>query len=226
MRVVLSLLASVVIVFSLLFVAVLPPSSMPMQLVDVRHAQALPVVMPSPTVAVSPVLKPEVLEVAPVPEAKNEVYKCKENGHITYSSTPCASGRVPYDAGRASFGESSVGSASISRDAGGVYRAKGSVNGQSEDFIIDTGASMTTLSGGLAYRLGVQNCTAAGIVNTANGKSSFCLVKVAKLTVAGFSFSNISVAVNPGLTGLSLFGNDLLSQFAVSHRNGVMTLSR
>lgn len=156
-----------------------------------------------------------------------EVHKCMtDTGKVTYSETPCVTGRVPYDAGRASISESSVGSASISRDAGGVYRTKGSVNGQFESFLIDTGASFTTLSGDFASRLGVQNCRAEGFFNTANGRVAFCRVKVAKLTVAGFSFTNVSVAVNPGLIGESLFGNDLLSQFAVSHRNGVMTLSR
>lgn len=226
MRVFLSFLASVLVVFAALFVFSASVVPMPIRSVNARYVPVRPVVMPSPPVVVSAALKEEGPEVVPVPDVKNEVFKCKENGHITYSSTPCSSGRVSYDARRASISESSVGSASITRDSGGIYRAKGSVNGQSESFIIDTGASFTTLSGDFASRLGVQNCRAVGFFNTANGRVAFCRVNVARLTVAGFSFANVSVAVNPGLIGESLFGNDLLGQFAVSHRNGVMTLSR
>src|SRR4030067_2179631 len=96
MRLILSLLAAVLVVFFFLFVAALPLSPMPVQLVNSQHVQVRPVVMPSPPVAVSAALKQAVPEVVSVPDVKpdtkldvkNEVFKCKDNGQDTYSTTP------------------------------------------------------------------------------------------------------------------------------------------
>lgn len=152
-----------------------------------------------------------------------DVYKCVNDGSVSYSEKPCAPG-----AGRSfvSVKSASVKSASIARGAGGVFRAAGSVNGQPVNFIIDTGSSFTTLSGDLAYRLGVRDCVVAGTTNTANGVTSFCRVTVPMLTVAGFNFANVSVAVNPTMKGEALFGNDLLNQFTINQQGNLLTLSR
>lgn len=155
-----------------------------------------------------------------------EVHKCVNGGDVSYSEKPCVSGAVPYDAGRVSVGDSTTRSASIVRGAGGLFWAKGSVNGLPANFIVDTGATNTTLSGDLAYRLGMRNCVPAGMVSTANGTTSFCRVTVSRLSVAGFNFSNVSVVVNPTMRGEPLFGNDLLNQFTIQQQGDLLTLSR
>lgn len=155
-----------------------------------------------------------------------EVFKCmNDSGHVTYSERPCVTGAVSYDAARASIG-GSTRSVSIPRGTDGIFRASGSVNSQPVNFVIDTGANMTTLSGDIAYRIGVRNCVPAGVSNTANGQTFFCRVTLSKLTLAGFNFTNVSVAINPTMKGDALFGNDLLNQFTIQQQGNLLSLSR
>lgn len=230
MRVFLSFLASVSVVFSFLFFAALPLSPMPVQLVNAWHVQALPVVMPSPPAAVS--VAPQDLArdiaVATAPEAKAEVFKCKENGHITYSATPCAVGAVvaDYNARRASFAEASnSNSISIARNAAGHYIAQGVADGQALDFMIDTGATGVALPGEFVRGRRIV-CEGVGVAQTAGGNVSTCFVTLKHLNVAGMDFYNVRAQITPTLRGEGLFGQTLLNQLKVTQSGGYMTLSR
>jgi len=154
------------------------------------------------------------------------VFKCKtESGQVTYSEEPCAVGALPYQADQVSIGGSSQ-YASFVRGNDGVFKAAGSVNSQPVEFVIDTGASVTTLSGDIASRLGLTNCVDMGVAHTANGQTTICRVTLSRLTVAGFNFANIQVAVSPNMRGAGLLGNDLLKQFNVNLQGNLLTLSR
>jgi aspartyl protease family protein len=154
------------------------------------------------------------------------VFKCKtESGRITYSEEPCAVGAMRYEARQASIGESSQ-YASFVRGSDGVFKAAGTVNNQPVEFVIDTGASVTTLGGDIASRLGLRDCVNMGIAHTANGQTPICRVTLAKLTIAGFTFSNVPVAVSPNMRGVGLLGNDLLKQFNVNLQGNMLTLTR
>lgn len=155
-----------------------------------------------------------------------QVFKCKtESGQVTYSETPCAAGALPYKAGQVSVG-GAPHSASLTRGDDGVFKAAGFANNQPVEFVIDTGASVTTLGGDIAGRLGLRDCVAAGYAHTANGKTAVCRATLAKLSVAGFNFSNVSVVVSPNMTGSGLLGNDLLKEFSVKLQGDMLTLSR
>lgn len=149
-----------------------------------------------------------------------------DEGHITYSEEPCITKAVPYDAARASVTNSASTSASITRGAGGVFRAAGAVNNTPVNFIVDTGATNTTLSFDAAQKIGIRDCTPAGIAKTGNGSAIFCRVAVSRLTFAGFDFVNVSISVQPAMQGESLLGNDLLKQFTIRQEGNLMTLSR
>lgn len=165
------------------------------------------------------------LLIAPVP-AFAGVYKCVNDGKVVYSESPCVSGAVAYDAERVSVADGSARTATATRGADGTFSLMGAVNGQPVEFMLDTGASFTTISGALAYRLGVRSCVPAGVFKTGNGNSAYCRITLSRLSVAGFNFANVSVAVSPAMSTDALFGNDLLSHFLVIQKNGVMTLSR
>ncbi len=154
------------------------------------------------------------------------VYKCVEDGRVSYSSSPCVSGAAPYDAKRASISDASVNSVTIFRDETGRFSLPGTVNGMSTTFTIDTGATFTTISGDFAAQLGIHECVQAGISRTANGDTPTCRVKVSSLSVGDFKYSNITIFLNPNMQGGALLGNDLLSGFKVQQQAGVMVLSR
>ena len=158
--------------------------------------------------------------------AAGEVFKCVNDGKVSYSSEPCKSGAVPYDARRASVNDQSADSVTVTRDAHGVYSLPGSINGRSVNFIVDTGASFTTISGDFARTLGINDCVQVGVTHTANGDAPMCRVKVTSLSFGGFNYSDISISLNPTMQGVALLGNDLLSGFKVNQQAGVMVLSK
>ncbi len=154
------------------------------------------------------------------------VFKCVNDGQISYSSAPCKSGNLPYDQARSSIAESHAKSVTLTRDEAGGFSVPGAVNGIGTNFIVDTGASVTTLSGDFASNLGIHDCVDGGISHTANGDTTTCRINVATLSFGGFKYSNVTVYMNPTMRGVNLLGNDLLSSFKIHHENNVMVLSR
>ncbi|MGC2165273.1 MAG: retropepsin-like aspartic protease [Gallionella sp.] len=154
------------------------------------------------------------------------VFKCVNDGRVGYSSSPCSSGNVPYNRSRISIAESGASSVTLVRDATGGFSVPGAINGVSTNFTVDTGASVTTLSGDYAYKLGIQSCVPVGVSHTANGDTATCSVTVSTLSFGGFNYSNVTVYINPTMRGVTLLGNDLLSAFKIHHENNVMVLSK
>lgn len=155
-----------------------------------------------------------------------EVFKCVRDGRVTYSTSPCLSGAVPYNADRISIANSSANSVTIIRDNTGRFSLPGSVNGNGTHFTVDTGATFTTISGDFAHKLGVHSCVPVGVTHTANGDAPMCRVTVSSLSVGGFQFSNVVISLNPTMQGDALLGNDLLSGFKVNQHDGLMVLSK
>lgn len=166
-----------------------------------------------------------ILVLLPV-SASGEVYKCVVDGRVSYTSSPCLSGGVPYDSNRASVTDTTADSVTVARDAHGIYSLPGSINGRSVNFIVDTGASFTTISGDFARQLGINKCLQVGVTHTANGDAPMCRVTVSSLSFGGFNYSNLTISLNPTMQGVALLGNDLLSGFKVNQQSGVMILSK
>jgi aspartyl protease family protein len=155
-----------------------------------------------------------------------ETYKCVQSGHTTYSSTPC-DGNSQIIKQRLSVSDGSERhSVSILRGSNGIYSLPGSVNGNSVTFAVDTGASVTTISGDDAFRLGIRSCVATDVTSTANGLAANCRFTVSSLSFAGFNFSKVTVNVAPAMKGMNLIGSDLLSKFKIEQQGGVMILSK
>lgn len=156
-----------------------------------------------------------------------DVYKCRNSGGSSYSDSSCGSGAVAYREDLITSNNSpSQTSVSVPLGENRAYNLNGDVNGHVLSFILDTGASSTTLSGDAAYALGVRSCDTTGQSSTAAGNINLCSAVVSRLTIAGVVFKNLTVRISPSMRGQSLIGNDLLSQFRIEQRGGVMTLSR
>jgi clan AA aspartic protease (TIGR02281 family) len=154
-----------------------------------------------------------------------ETYKCVQSGKTTYSSLPCGD-NAQITESHVSLPGGYANSVSLERDATGVFSMPGSVNGQQTTFTVDTVSTFTTISGDFAYKLGIHNCTAAGVSHTANGDTPFCRVTVSSLSVGRFNFSNITIYLNPTMRGNFLLGNDLLSGFTVNQKANLMVISK
>lgn len=155
------------------------------------------------------------------------VYKCVNSGHVTYGSVPCASGAAVYQSDLVIVTHTPMArSVALMRGDNGVYNLSGNVNGFPVDFILDTGAAKTTISGTTAYQMGIHSCQVTNNSSTANGLAGNCSMVVSKLSVGDFVFSNVTVNIAPNMQGNSLIGNDLLSELKVEQHNGEMTLSK
>lgn len=113
----------------------------------------------------------------------------------------------------------------LSIDRSGVYVVEGSVNGISTHFIIDTGASYTTLSAEMAQQLGLTDCTHSKPVESANGQVRSCGAHVDSLVVGKFEADNMDIQYIKSMGDISVIGNDFLSHFHISLFDNKMIIS-
>lgn len=94
-------------------------------------------------------------------------------------------------------------------------------------FLVDTGASVTVLTGEDARRLGVQPNDAAGgaKLRTAGGMTVARSATIAQMDVAGRQLRNIRVAIIDNGLPVSLLGQNALSELGtITLGNGRMTI--
>ena len=106
----------------------------------------------------------------------------------------------------------------------GHYYLQGSVNGRAVDFLVDTGASYTTLKQDIAVAGGIQDCRATQS-KTANGIVDVCIGIIPEIRIGAYIVQNAVVVANPK-TEANLLGMNVLGQFRIRTENGVMTLTR
>ncbi len=111
---------------------------------------------------------------------------------------------------------------SIAPDKVGQYRAQGTINGRSADFLVDTGASLVAISERSAKEMGIQYIASpehASVV-TAQGRVDSYLIDLDTLTVGGITTHHVRAAVIPGdypvevLLGMSFLGKVKMEQQA------------
>ena len=116
------------------------------------------------------------------------------------------------------------GSMQVQRQANGHFYLPGSVGGVAATFMVDTGASVTSISGELAQQADIRNCKPVQF-QTANGEASGCLALVPHMTIGNFKLENITVAVMPNLE-TNLLGANVLRNFQVSQNDSSMLIGR
>ncbi|MDJ0880346.1 MAG: TIGR02281 family clan AA aspartic protease [Gammaproteobacteria bacterium] len=114
----------------------------------------------------------------------------------------------------------------LERNRQGHYLFNGEINGKSVTFLVDTGATTTSIPAHMANRLGLskgQRFT----VQTANGTSYAYTTLLEILKLGEISFQNIRASLNPGLTGNEiLLGMNVLKQMDIIQRDNLLILKR
>jgi clan AA aspartic protease (TIGR02281 family) len=161
-------------------------------------------------------------------------YDCvKEDGSISYRVEPCLKGEKEsrrfqvnlddFDSGRKeSVGSGAAKSLDLYKERNGNFFVPGSVGGYPVSFIVDTGASITSISKQAASVAGIRECQSRRF-NTANGDVVGCVATAPSITFGGFRLSNVEVAVMPNMTG-ALLGMNVLSQFKMEQHGSVMRI--
>ncbi len=111
----------------------------------------------------------------------------------------------------------------IPRHSNGHYHITGAINGFPVTYLIDTGASLTSLSAQTAKQAGIRDCKPTTF-RTAGGTTPGCVALVPELTIGTFQLHNVAVAVLPNME-VDLLGMNILSHFEMKQIDGVMRLS-
>lgn len=115
----------------------------------------------------------------------------------------------------------------IQRARDGHFYAAGAVNGKSANFLVDTGASLVTVSEQFARDAGLSKGVPT-VFNTANGTMAGRIVSDVPVTLGPLDVSGVRVAV--GLVGHelsdALLGQSFLAKFEILLQKDQMTLRR
>ncbi|NIC40127.1 TIGR02281 family clan AA aspartic protease [Aquabacterium sp. A08] len=110
-------------------------------------------------------------------------------------------------------------------DGGGHFTSPGQINGQPAQFLVDTGATVLTLSEAQARRIGLNFGAGPKVrVKTANGELIGHQVSLQSVQLGGHTSFGVAAVVLPAELPYVLLGNSYLSRFALRREDGRMTL--
>nr|WP_316638359.1 retropepsin-like aspartic protease [uncultured Roseateles sp.] len=113
----------------------------------------------------------------------------------------------------------------LSAGAGGHFTTNGTINGQTTQFLIDTGATSVAIGQGEADRLNIRYRDGRRVLTqTANGAVPAHLVQLASVRVGDVEVRNIEAIVIPGQMSHILLGNSFLTRFQMKRENDVLLL--
>ena len=130
-----------------------------------------------------------------------------------------------------SIGGGAVGAqrATLLADNGGHFVTTVEVNGISMRFMVDTGASLVTLSSGDARRAGINFLAGQkAVMQTANGTTLAYRVKLDKVRLGDIELTNVDgVVVEGNVMGeLGLLGMSFLNRVNMQREGTTMTLTK
>ena len=108
---------------------------------------------------------------------------------------------------------------------GGHYTMLGTINGQTTNFLLDTGATSVAISQIEADKLGLRYLNGKRIVTqTANGVVPAYMIELTSIRLGEVEVRNVSAIVIPAQMSHVLLGNSFLNRFQMRRENDVMTL--
>lgn len=106
----------------------------------------------------------------------------------------------------------------------GHYVLTGEINHHPVTFLVDTGATTTSIPMRLAKKLGLEKGYAY-TVSTANGNTTAYRTQIDSLKLGNMEFQFITASLNPGLDGdEALLGMNVLKQLEIIQRDELLIL--
>ena len=120
-----------------------------------------------------------------------------------------------------------TGSITLFSDSGGHFYATATINDKGPTrFLVDTGASMVTLSEGDAKRLGLNYQQGEPVImQTANGLAKAYRVKIDNIRVGNITLHNVdAIVAESGKLSIGLLGMSFLNRVSMKRDGESMTL--
>jgi aspartyl protease family protein len=100
----------------------------------------------------------------------------------------------------------------IRRAEDGHFWVNGELNGQPVRFLVDSGATVTTISGDTAARVGIERSGGFGVVvDTANGSAMVDRGQAARIGIGPIQRSDLAIHIARGGDGTDVIGMNFLS---------------
>ena len=116
---------------------------------------------------------------------------------------------------------------SIKVDALGMYKTSGQINGKTVEFLVDTGATLVSMSSGLAEQLKIKYEKGKKIqMITAKGPSIAYVVELNKVKVGDIELYNITGSVSDDMTGRALLGMSFLGKLDMKRKGKYLVLEK
>lgn len=114
----------------------------------------------------------------------------------------------------------------LQRNRSGHYIFNGLINGENVTFLVDTGATTTSIPAQLATKLGLKRGHQFS-VQTANGDSVAYATDIRTLKLGEIEFNQVKASLNPGLQGDEiLLGMNILKKLELVQRDNILILRR
>ncbi|MES2880116.1 MAG: TIGR02281 family clan AA aspartic protease [Pseudomonadota bacterium] len=115
----------------------------------------------------------------------------------------------------------------LSAGSGGHFLSQGQINGRAVQFMVDTGASLVSLSVADAERVGLNYKAGQAMhLSTANGVIPGWRVKLASVRIGDVVIYEVDAAVSGGGMPYVLLGNSFLSRFQMARTNDQLVLTK
>lgn len=115
----------------------------------------------------------------------------------------------------------------LTADSQGHFQTTGTVNGVSQRFLVDTGATAISIGAGDARRLGLDLSKAEkGISQTANGQTVVYRVKLDKVKVGEITLYNVDGVVHSQDLPFALLGMSFLNRTDMQREGDTLTLRK
>jgi len=112
----------------------------------------------------------------------------------------------------------------IKQNRQGHYLIRAQVNNVAALFLVDSGATVTSIPMSLAQKLGLKKGRPFK-VNTANGEAIVYQTLIKELTLGDITLNNVAASLNPGMSGdEALLGMNVLKHFELIQRNRTLII--
>jgi aspartyl protease family protein len=115
----------------------------------------------------------------------------------------------------------------LSASSGGHFLTQGQINGKSAQMVVDTGASVVSLSADAANRMGLDYLRGEPVqMSTANGVIPAWRLTLTSVKVGDVMVYDVDSVVSAGSMPYVLLGNSFLSRFQMTRNNDQMVLEK